>query len=373
MSRPSTRCRWPSTRASWSTLLGPSGSGKSIGPAHRGRDWRRRAPDSVIIDGVDVTDVPASERGVSMVFQSFALFPHMTVAQNIGFGLAARKTPPARPGAWSSEVAEWLALGDLLDRRPSELSGGERQRVALARGMVRRPRLLLMDEPLSNLDAKLRVQTRAEIRRLHADAGITLRLRHPRSGRGALARGSGGDHGRRAPAAGTGRPAAVYEFPANRFVAGFLGSPPMNLFEARVEGAFVRGRGRPRLAQRPSPARPRAATSSSDSVPSMSSWRIGRAHRRTASRASSRSDERVGHERLWYLRVGRREVRRAPARVRLGPQGDRGPGLGRPGRRAPVRSGARERRCEHAAGCCAGCAARTPAPPSCSPPTCSAS
>jgi multiple sugar transport system ATP-binding protein len=109
-----------------------------------------------------------------MVFQSFALFPHMTVAQNIGFGLAARKTPAAQTRRLVGEVAEWLALGSLLDRRPSELSGGERQRVALARGMVRRPRLLLMDEPLSNLDAKLRVQTRAEIRRLHADAGITL-------------------------------------------------------------------------------------------------------------------------------------------------------------------------------------------------------
>jgi ABC-type sugar transport system ATPase subunit len=133
-------------------------------------------PDAgaVRIDGRDVTAEAPSRRGVSMVFQSFALFPHMTAAENIGFGLQARRVPAPERATRVAETAEWLGLTGLLDRRPAELSGGERQRVALARSLIGRPRVLLMDEPLSNLDAPLRARIRAEIKRIHGETGVTI-------------------------------------------------------------------------------------------------------------------------------------------------------------------------------------------------------
>ena len=153
-------------------VLGASGSGKStllraiagLEPPDAGR---------VLIDGVDQARVEPSRRGVAMVFQSFALFPHLSVERNIGFGLRARSEPRAVIEARVRETAAALGLSDKLDRRPGELSGGERQRVALARALAARPRVLLLDEPLSNLDAQLRVSTRAEIRRVQAETGVT--------------------------------------------------------------------------------------------------------------------------------------------------------------------------------------------------------
>jgi ABC-type sugar transport system ATPase subunit len=286
------------------TLLGPSGSGKStVLRLVAGLE----TPDegTIRIDGVDVTDVQAADRGVSMVFQSFALFPHMSVAQNIGFGLAARKTPPDETRRLVEEVAEWLALTDLLKRRPSQLSGGERQRVALARGLVRRPQLLLMDEPLSNLDAQLRVQTRAEIRRIHAEARITLLyVTHDQAE--ALSLGDRVtilDGGRLQQC---GPPETVYERPANRFVAGFLGSPPMNLLEARVDGMVLRAEG--------------IEVSLGDRLPAGTNAVVlgFRPEDVVASAPRSRSGlsfegivevrEQVGHERLWHVRAGRHRL-----------------------------------------------------------------
>jgi ABC-type sugar transport system ATPase subunit len=154
-------------------LLGPSGSGKStalrvvagLEQADAGR---------VLIGGHDVTGAAPAQRDVAMVFQSFALFPHLTVRENIGFGLAARRTPAAERERRVREAAEVLDLGALLARRPQALSGGERQRVALARALAGRPKVLLMDEPLSNLDAPLRERARGEIRRLHRETGATV-------------------------------------------------------------------------------------------------------------------------------------------------------------------------------------------------------
>ena len=290
------------------TLLGPSGSGKSTA-LRIVAGLETADAGEVRIGGVDVTGVEASERGISMVFQSFALFPHMSVAENIGFGLAARRTPAAEVRRLVEEVADWLALAPVLDRRPSQLSGGERQRVALARGMVRRPRLLLMDEPLSNLDAKLRVQTRAEIRRIHAQAGITLLyVTHDQAE--ALSLGDRVaiiDGGRLQQHAA---PAEVYEHPANRFVAGFLGNPPMNLLPARVDGASVQADGI--RVRRDEGARPL-----DHGRQVLLGFRpehvvvAGPAHGVAAGDAFEavlEVSEHVGHERLWYLRVGEREV-----------------------------------------------------------------
>ena len=223
------------------TILGPSGSGKST--ALRVIAGLER-PDSgrVLIDGQDVTDIEPSRRGVGMVFQSFALFPHLSVADNIGFGLAARRVTAVERDRRVRETAEWLELAHLLERRPSELSGGERQRVALARGLVRRPRVLLLDEPLSNLDARLRAQTRAELGRLHAETGITMvYVTHDQAE--ALSLGNRMAVLREGSLQQLDDPDRVYARPANRFVGGFVGNPPMNFLPARVAGGQVVGGG----------------------------------------------------------------------------------------------------------------------------------
>jgi len=213
-------------------LLGPSGCGKSTALRMiAGLD--EPSSGTITIGDEVVNDVEPRDRDVAMVFQSYALYPHMTVRRNIEFPLKSRKVPPDERGRLLAEVAETLGLGELLDRKPAQLSGGQRQRVALARAIVRRPLAFLMDEPLSNLDAKLRVQTRAELIELQARLQTTIvYVTHDQIE--AMTMGH-----RIAILAGgalqqVGPPQEVYERPANLFVAGFIGTPPMNTVEARV-------------------------------------------------------------------------------------------------------------------------------------------
>ena len=213
-------------------LLGPSGCGKST--ALRMIAGLEEPSDGTITIGDRVVnDVEAKDRDIAMVFQSYALYPHMTVRRNIEFPLRSRKVPADERARLVLDAAESLGLQELLDRKPGQLSGGQRQRVALARAIVRRPQAFLMDEPLSNLDAKLRVQTRAELvelqRRLAATVvyvthdqveAMTMGHRIAILERGVLQQ--------------VGAPQDVYARPANLFVARFIGSPPMNTVDGRV-------------------------------------------------------------------------------------------------------------------------------------------
>ncbi len=224
-------------------LLGPSGCGKTTAlrmlagllPPTTGR---------ILVDGRDITHEPAKRRDLAMVFQSYALYPHLTVARNIAFPLSLRRTPKAEIARRVREAAEMLQLTDLLDRRPRELSGGQRQRVALGRAVVRRPAAFLMDEPLSNLDAKLRTATRVELSELHRRLettfvyvthdqveAMTMATRIAIMNQGVLEQ--------------VGTPTEVYDEPASAFVAGFIGSPPMNLLEGSVtaENGVMTARG----------------------------------------------------------------------------------------------------------------------------------
>ncbi|MGW0252131.1 ABC transporter ATP-binding protein [Nocardia goodfellowii] len=213
-------------------LLGPSGCGKST-LLRMIAGLEEPSSGRILLDGIDITGAAPQRRDLAMVFQSYALYPHLTVAKNIGFPLRARRRPRAHIAERVAEVAKTLELSALLDRRPGALSGGQRQRVALARAMVRDPGAFLMDEPLSNLDAKLRSATRAELIALHRRLGATfLYVTHDQveamtmASRIALL-----DAGRLEQ---VGTPEELYDRPRTAFVAGFLGSPPMNLFPAVV-------------------------------------------------------------------------------------------------------------------------------------------
>ena len=215
---------------SFTILVGPSGCGKStllrlisgLEPATRGR---------ITIDGRDVTGVPPARRGLAMVFQSYALYPHMTVAENMAFGLRTKGVPKAERRAAVERAAEILQLGPLLDRRPKALSGGQRQRVAIGRCIVREPVAFLFDEPLSNLDAALRVEMRLELAALHRALGTTMvYVTHDQVEAMTLA-----DRIvvlRDGAVMQAGSPAELYERPANLFVAQFIGSPKMNVVPA---------------------------------------------------------------------------------------------------------------------------------------------
>jgi multiple sugar transport system ATP-binding protein len=218
-------------------LVGASGCGKTtllrliagLEEASAGR---------ISIDGKDITDRPPRQRDVAMVFQSYALYPHMNVRQNLGYGLKVRRIPKKEAKRRVEETAELLGLKDLLDRRPAQLSGGQRQRVAMGRAIVREPKAFLMDEPLSNLDAKLRVGMRASLSELHARLGVTtVYVTHDQVEAMTL--------GQRVAVMRDGRilqvdrPQKLYEAPQDLFVAAFIGSPAMNLVEARIEGNEV--------------------------------------------------------------------------------------------------------------------------------------
>ncbi len=224
-------------------ILGPSGCGKST-LLRMIAGLEEISEGEIAIAGRVVNDLEPRERGCAMVFQNYALYPHMTVRQNIGYSLKVSGVPKAERDMRVVNVARIVALEPYLDRRPAELSGGQRQRVAMARAMVRSPEVFLFDEPLSNLDAKLRVAMRAEIRKLHRDLGVTsVFVTHDQNEAMTLADKLIIMNAGRVEQIGP--PAEVYHRPASRFVADFIGSPAMNLLEGQFDdhGQFVHGTG----------------------------------------------------------------------------------------------------------------------------------
>ena len=222
-------------------LLGPSGCGKTTllrtvaGLEHidSGR---------ILIGDRDVTHLPPRERDIAMVFQSYAVFPHMTVAQNIGFGLRMHRRPPAEIVTRVRDGAELLGLVPFLDRYPAQLSGGQRQRVAVARAIVMDAPVLLMDEPLSNLDALLRLQARADLKRLHQEVKrTTIYVTHDQVE--AMSMGDRIAVMRDGEIIQLGRPMEIYDRPATQFVGSFIGSPPMNFLRGSFEGGSFVGQG----------------------------------------------------------------------------------------------------------------------------------
>ncbi|WP_456268625.1 ABC transporter ATP-binding protein [Kushneria sp. AK178] len=221
-------------------LVGPSGCGKStLLNMIAGLD--DISEGELLLNGERINDLHPSRRDIAMVFQSYALYPSMTVAGNIGFGLEMRKVPKARRREAIQRAAELLQIENLLNRKPGQLSGGQRQRVAMGRALVREPQLFLFDEPLSNLDAKLRVDMRTEIKQLHQRLGTTIvYVTHDQIEAMTLASRIAVMRGGELQQLGT--PQAVYDDPNNLFVAGFMGSPSMNLINAcitRRDGALV--------------------------------------------------------------------------------------------------------------------------------------
>jgi multiple sugar transport system ATP-binding protein len=215
-------------------LVGPSGCGKTTSLRMIAGLEEISSGNLKIGDRI-VNDVPPKDRDIAMVFQSYALYPHMSVRDNLAFGLKLRKVPKAEIDRRVNEAAETIQLQKLLDRKPKELSGGQRQRVALGRAIVREPAVFLMDEPLSNLDAKLRVQTRAEIARLHQRLKTTVvYVTHDQVE--AMTMGTRIAVMNEGLLQQVGAPQVLYDTPINRFVAGFIGSPSMNFAEVHMEG-----------------------------------------------------------------------------------------------------------------------------------------
>ena len=217
-------------------LLGPSGCGKSTA-LRMIAGLESITSGSLMIGDKDVTEVLPKYRDIAMVFQSYALYPHKTVAENIGFPLKVAKTPKAQMDAAIQAAAEQVELESLLDRLPGQLSGGQRQRVALARAIIRRPSVFLMDEPLSNLDAKLRGNMRAELKHMQNSLGITtIYVTHDQIEAMTLAHRVAIMKDGELQQLGT--PKEVYSDPENLFVAGFMGSPPMNFIEGEISSGL---------------------------------------------------------------------------------------------------------------------------------------
>jgi multiple sugar transport system ATP-binding protein len=213
-------------------FVGPSGCGKST-LLRMIAGLERASGGEIRIDGALVNDVSAAKRGLAMVFQSYALYPHMSVRKNLSFGLETMRAPKAEIAKRVEQAADILKIGELLDRRPGQLSGGQRQRVAIGRAIVREPKIFLFDEPLSNLDAELRVQMRVEINKLHRRLGTTMIfVTHDQVEAMTLA-----DRIvvlRAGVIEQVGTPLELYNRPANLFVAGFIGSPRMNFLAAEI-------------------------------------------------------------------------------------------------------------------------------------------
>ncbi len=216
-------------------LVGPSGCGKST-TLRMIAGLEEISEGKIFIDERMVNDVPPKDRDIAMVFQNYALYPHMSVYENLAFGLKMRKYPKADIQQRVNQAAEILGIREMLDRKPKALSGGQRQRVALGRAIVRRPKVFLFDEPLSNLDANLRVQMRTEISRLHKQLQTTMiyvthdQIEAMSMGDRIVVMKSGIVHQ-------IDTPLTIYNRPANRFVAGFIGSPTMNFFRGRLSAS----------------------------------------------------------------------------------------------------------------------------------------
>ena len=223
-------------------LVGPSGCGKTTA-LRMVAGLEEITEGTILVDGQPVNDMEPRDRDIAMVFQSYALYPHLTVRDNMAFSLKYRKTPKQEIRRRVEEAARILELDELLSRKPRQLSGGQRQRVAMGRAIVRQPRAFLMDEPLSNLDAKLRVQMRAEIAKLQRSLGVTtIYVTHDQTE--AMTLGSRVAVLRHGVLQQVASPQELYRRPANLFVAGFIGSPAMNLVEATLErGAAGSGPG----------------------------------------------------------------------------------------------------------------------------------
>ncbi|MEZ9299640.1 ABC transporter ATP-binding protein [Vibrio splendidus] len=214
-------------------LVGPSGCGKST-LMNTIAGLENISSGEIVIDGIDVAQVEPKDRDIAMVFQSYALYPNMTVRGNIAFGLKIRKMPQQEIDAEVNRVAEMLQIEQLLDRKPSQLSGGQRQRVAMGRALARRPKLYLFDEPLSNLDAKLRVEMRHQIKRLHQKLNTTIvYVTHDQIEAMTLADRIAVMKDGELQQLGT--PQDIYTKPNNMFVAGFMGSPSMNFIKTMVD------------------------------------------------------------------------------------------------------------------------------------------
>jgi len=285
-------------------LVGPSGCGKTT-------SLRMIAGLEEISEGTlrigerVVNDVAAKDRDIAMVFQSYALYPHMTVRDNMAFGLKLRKIPKADIDKRVGDAARILGLDNLLNRKPKELSGGQRQRVALGRAIVREPKVFLMDEPLSNLDAKLRVQTRAEIARLHQRLATTVvYVTHDQVE--AMTMGSRIAVMNAGDLLQVGTPQELYDQPRNRFVAGFIGSPAMNFVTLDVDGDHrMKGSG----FDFPIPTRFRGALAASGSRRVDAGFRPehlelgGEVGERLTIRAKADVVEYLGNEELLHLTV----------------------------------------------------------------------
>ncbi|MCA4135271.1 ABC transporter ATP-binding protein [Arthrobacter sp. M4] len=213
-------------------LLGPSGCGKTT-LLRMIAGLLEPTSGSLELDGLDITNAPSKKRDLAMVFQSYALYPHLSVAKNLAFPLSVRKTDKQLVKERVQQVAEMVEIGHLLDRKPKELSGGQRQRVAVARALVREPKAFLMDEPLSNLDAKLRTATRQELAGLHRRLGATfIYVTHDQVEAMTMATKIALLNGGQLEQLGT--PEELYDKPASVFAAGFLGSPATNLIDAEL-------------------------------------------------------------------------------------------------------------------------------------------
>ena len=218
-------------------LLGPSGCGKST-TLYMIAGLEKPTSGRIYFGDEDVTDLPAEKRGIGLVFQNYALYPHMTVRQNIMFPLENAKVPKAEALKIAQEMADLVQIGHLMDRKPGELSGGQQQRVAIARAIAKKPRVLLLDEPLSNLDARLRLETREEIRRIQQETGITtIFVTHDQEEAMSITDAivlmkDGVLQQKEAPQ-------EMYRKPANQFVASFMGTPPMGFMNGNVENGQV--------------------------------------------------------------------------------------------------------------------------------------
>src|SRR4051794_15645140 len=221
----------------FAVFVGPSGCGKST-LLRMIAGLEETTDGEIFIGGNDVTDEEPADRGVAMVFQSYALYPHMTVADNMSFGLRMKRRPKAEIADKVGRAAKILQLEDYLQRRPAQLSGGQRQRVAIGRAIVRDPKVFLFDEPLSNLDAELRVQMRVELAKLHRVLGNTMiYVTHDQTEALTMADRIVVLRGGRIEQIGT--PLSLYQDPDNAFVAGFIGSPRMNFLSASVQADGV--------------------------------------------------------------------------------------------------------------------------------------